>query len=677
MTGKYDPPSRTRFVSKFYSRYSVAAYHIPNHQTSDYITAQFRRHKYERNTPPLPLPTDYFLDDDWCVPFRQQQERLREMKTTADEERRRKQVEQQERLQSLYRQQEEALKKKRGAAGNAHRQLNGGGGVGSDNRDGPRAPSYDMSVHDIDEGNLGPDPGIWKSQAKQPVDVGDGGLVGGVAHQILRRRSNIADVDELPAGAQARAEILRSSPPLTGDVASTTSPSWRPGPGNGKNSPVAGDSFIPREMRRGGSPATNRRHGNDRGSPEIDLAASATATKEVRGSTYSTGRAVGSINAHLLDVRGGKGRTALPETPPAGGKPLRSLTDQDEPPLRTRSLLVPVSSDTLFPAHPADPTAEADARATQASALSVRGSELGGFGYATRVRESESQAVVAKAVDREAPTRAAPQDEMDAFVTSWQTEHFRRRIQEGSLVDFHPPQKQNAQDRRVAQYGYLPGSSPGSTAFRSLPHDLPRSSRVPPDTRIRGVGEYGDGKGAELEESLFATSRMIDSSLPLPPPAAECVSAVGREGEQRGMAGQDVVGEGLDASEQSLTSDSMLFYLTGQQQEPREAPASLPTSTARERRNTETRGGARGKTPDRRGQEFLGDRRGNGYRASPPVTTSLLSQGQGIGLEEAGSENQLSPLTRLLAETPVRLAIGGPRPKHAADSGVCRCFFLS
>lgn len=143
----------------------------------------------------------------------------------------------------------------------------------------------------------------------------------------------------------------------------------------------------------------------------------------------------------------------------------------------------------------------------------------------------------------------------------------------------------------------------------------------------------------------------------------------------------------MDLNEQSLTSDSILFYLSGQQ---REATADKAPAAGAGRASTNGRPLSRSRASgnataaprvgSRLGREMLrdssedgggagGDRGygsdggGSGAGAAPPgetrplSTLSLQVPGDSVQLEE--EDDMMSPLTRLLAETPVRLAPAG------------------
>lgn len=599
---------------------------------------------------------------------------MRQVKADADEDRRRKQAEQQEQLQGLYRQQEEALRKKRGPT---HRQSDSGRAAGTDHRESYGALPYTMGVPDCDAGHsLGVDVGAGprQSQTKLPMhDTTDGGVAEGAARQSPRRRSGFADVDELPAGAHARAEILRSSPVPVGN-ASASSPSWRPGSSN-SNTP-AGTSKVVSRGRRGASPANSRRDG-DVAKLKVDPALVATEQARVADGCdgrYGTesGRA-DEGGADLTGLRGASGSSLVfPAAAQAGRERLRPSASDGEPPLRTRSSLVPVSSATLFPPNPADASAEVVAgnATTESEACGLRTSSAVG------VNGSTTRGSAAVAADGSA-MRGAPQDEMDAFVTSWQTEHLRRRSHRWSLNQTNPPQRDTL-GGSVAKDGY-PRSPSAPTISRSPPRDLLRSSRA------RSTNDAGTifGNADELEDSLVATSRMIDPSLPLLPPVGVAGAVGGRR--RRRSVGQGLAGNGADPSEQSLTSDSMLFYLSGQQQEPTGAPAPSSATagsgkktqagaTSRFRRTTREVGVC-GQALGNKGREATG---------APSLATSLSSPGRGLGQQQEDNEHgQMSPLTRLLAETPVRLAAGGPYVNHDGDAGIfivdtvdVRCIFM-
>lgn len=589
------------------------------------------------------------------------------MEADDDKERRRKQAEQQEQLEGLYRQQEEALRKKR-VGGSARRQSDGSPGVNDEQEAGAvaRVPAYDAAT--FPEGD-----------ADYPFGVGGGCGGGGggdgfsstVARQTSLRRSSLADLDDLPAGALARAEVLRSSPP--GGGVSAGSPSSR-SPTSGRNPPAAG--YTPRGTRPGNSSLPDVHSFGIGASLEVDTAVNVppeAATRDDRGGcggAYGAppGRAADG-DAYLMRNRrvllGGEMEQGPPAAPAAGRQPLASSTG--EPPLRTSSALVPVTSDSLFPADPGNNSATGGLLLELEDAAGAAGS----FSRRRPRHERNGRAApVAKAEAATAAHGAAAEDEMDVFVTSWQTKYLRRRGHEGSSVDAPSPEQ-------LAWGGKMANGSPANysrppTISGSPPRGLLRSSQA-----RSSAGSAGGGLGKpELEESLAATSRLVDPSMPMPMPTRATAGGVdGRMRRRRVRPG--VLGEeGMDASEKSLTSDSMLFYLTGQQQEAREATMVAPTTAdgSRLRKTTiEPR-----KAPRERSDHWVGGGV-EGSGGAPPLQTPS-ARGGSAGSQE-NKEGQMSPLTRLLAETPVRLPTGDSHPKfdgnHKGTNGLrFFCFFF-
>ncbi|CAM9686925.1 unnamed protein product [Ectocarpus sp. 13 AM-2016] len=591
---------------------------------------------------------------------RQQRERLRQAEAEAEEERRRKQVEQQQQLQGLYRQQEEALRKKR---------VGGGGRRQSPKDDGEdaaysRAPAHggstpvanDSSSVGVAAGYFSPSDGGGRGESdvrqgelqhRQALDSafpsarGGGNAIGGSGGgRQARHRSSIPDVDDLPAGAHARAQVLRSSPPnrTPADTSTPNPSSWRPvsarsavGGGGG-----GGGGLMSKERRGGRSPAAAAADNFDEG-------------------TGSRG-AVPAAEESFPDRHRTTPAPALGDSRDDGAR---------GSPLRARSTLVPLSSPTLFPPFPGDTDADI-----------VRGPPADGPWLA---QESFAEGRGAVHRDRVSPAAEAagaaggvqpPQDEMDSFVTRWQVEHLRGGSKDGGN-DYCLPSSSSF-------------SSPGGRAVCLSPPRgaLPaRSSRANGVVRGRGSAAVPGGNAGELEESLAATSRMVNPpSLPRPPTGArdDVEGDGGRSGtrsRRRRPAGppSGVEDDTADLSEQSLTSNSILFYLSGQQQE--SMAASPPTVTeettgqehAKSGRTLESRGsgiatnrlGRESSQVDGRDYPWEGRSSAAGAArpsmlTSPRTGASARADGGGGG-GGGGDVGQMSPLTRLLAETPVRL----------------------
>ncbi|CAN0041213.1 unnamed protein product [Ectocarpus sp. 4 AP-2014] len=587
---------------------------------------------------------------------RQQRERLRQVEVEAEEERRRKQLEQQQQLQGLYRQQEEALRKKR---------VGGGGRRQSPKNDGEdaaysRAPAHggstpvanDSSSVGVAAGYFPPSHGGGRGdndirqgelQHRHAIDGafpsgrGGGNAIGGSGGgRQARHRSSIPDVDDLPAGAHARAQVLRSSPPnRTPADTSTPSPSsWRP---VSARSAVGGGGggLVSKERRGGRSPAAAAADDFDEG----------------------TGRR-GDASAAEESFPGRRRTTPAPAFGDNRDDGARGS------PLRARSTLVPLSSPTLFPPFPGDTDADI-ARGPPADSPGLeQESFAGGRGAAHRDRVSPA----AGAAGGVHP----PQDEMDMFVTRWQVEHLRGgRKADGN--DYCLPSSSSF-------------SSPGGRAVCLSPSRgaLPaRSSRANGVVRGRGSAAVPGGNAGELEESLAATSRMVNPpSLARPPTGAhdDGEGDGGRSGtrsRRRRPAGppSGVEDDAADLSEQSLTSDSILFYLSGQQQESMAASPPMVAEEvtggqyAKSGRTLESRGS--GIATNRLGKEssqvdgrdYPWEGRSSAAGAARPSTltsprtgaSARADGGGGGGGGGGGDGGQMSPLTRLLAETPVRL----------------------
>ncbi|CAN0539930.1 unnamed protein product [Ectocarpus sp. 12 AP-2014] len=605
---------------------------------------------------------------------RQQRERLRQVEAEAEEERRRKQLEQQQQLQGLYRQQEEALRKKR---------TGGGGRRQSPKDDGEdsaysRAPAHggstpvanDSSSVGLAAGYFPPSDGggrgesdirqgeLQHRQATDgafPLARGGGNAIGGSGGgRQARHRSSIPDVDDLPAGAHARAQVLRSSPPnRTPADTSTPSPSsWRPVSARSAVGTGGGGS-VSKERRGGRSPAAAAADDFDAG----------------------TGRR-GAAPAAEKSFPGRRRTTPAPAFGDSRDDGARGS------PLQAHSTLVPLSSPTLFPPFPGDTGADIVRGPPADSPWLAQESFAGGRGAAHLDRVSPA-AEAAGAAGGVHP----PQDEMDAFVTRWQVEHLRRRSH----------QEEEVQQQRGGGGGgrkddgndyCLPSSpsfsSPGGRAVCLSPPRgaLPaRSSRANGVVRGRGSTAVPGGNAGKLEESLAATSRMVNPpSLPRPPTCAHDNGEGdgGRSGtrsRRRRPAGppSGVEDDAADLSEQSLTSDSILFYLSSQQQESMAASPPMVTEEATGREHAKS-----GRTLERSGSGIATNRLGRessqadgrdypwegrssavgaarpSALTSPRTGASARADGGGGG-GGGGDGGQMSPLTRLLAETPVRL----------------------
>lgn len=568
----------------------------------------------------------------------------------AEEERRRKQAEEQEQLQGLYRQQEETLRKKRPGGGGGSARRSSVGDVENDGQeDDARAPAYG---------------GPALSQASTG---GYSGLNVVAMHQTPRR-SNAADIDDLPAGAQARAEILQTNPRGGDGRVSAPSPSQRLPSSRSGNSRA--DRPYPGESVPVASPPPRARFGGG-----------ARLAVERGHNTDSVDDSSARMQAGGVGGRVEAGGQGLPEFPPAKRELFRGSV-LEEPQLRTHSSLMPVSSESLFSA---DDTIITNSHTSldrsgggilRTSALSMAWSD-GTKGVHAENRAASSanpyDALIASAggpdLRRETATAASaphtaaapPQDEMDAFVTSWQTEHLRRRNRNHGLAH-----------EREQEGGFAPAISPRPPLSISPPRDALRSSRARSSTSGRG-GAWGPPP--ELEESLAATSRLMDlpRALPLPPTAAagsgRTESRSRRSRPERGI--DDAVGDGADACDRSLTSDSVLYYLTKQHQEDKALAKGSDSPSGRG--ESEGMPSLRGKCQMAR-EATDG---GNSVASSNPMPQSeaaapaaVASQ---VGVASAGQidddgEEPMSPLTRLLAATDVRLGNGNGDCILAADS---------
>lgn len=656
---------------------------------------------------------------------RQQQERLRQIEADADAERRRKQAEQQAQLKGLYRQQEEALQRRRGGGGGSgggvaasresgvsvtpRRRSDGQHGIGAsvgvrlDERESPGAPAYATASPENDPWQSSPPgfgpPGSQRGLARGQFDTADNNganFSGGNASRRIapRTRRSLSDVDDLPAGAQARKEILQISPTMATTAAaaglSESDLSLRRGYGGGDHHPseYGGERDIAGKM-----PESLPRTAGAASVLGVAAMEDSGASRACDGSRYSAGarrerRSLGTGADYAGAASGEYNSFAFHATAAStmigdAHNPRRSfMTNEDEPPLRTRSSLVPVSSQTLFPKNPSETPGEllaADHNAKE------EGQSVASYSNGRDTQHlSDAEAIAAAAVEgsktndaNDGNTRGGdgsfarePQDEVDAFMTSWQTDHFRRRgHRNGSLGD--------------AQVGQAVAEHDGC-ATPWLDTAVPRSPRryVPRSPGARSVkaaaesvhATSGDREEGELEKSLVATSRMTESHIPLhlQARAGDDSRLVGGRRRRRGTRESQILGEleeeeNMNASERSLTSDSMLFFLSGnQEQDSRDPPAAPVHSTEA------TAAAAPDVTDYDNNEKYTANSLGGPSPSTMISTGKLLSRGRDAGrLQEEEEDGSMSPLTRLLAETPVRLeAGGGPRRRHQ-DSGTC------
>lgn len=581
---------------------------------------------------------------------------MRKLEADAEEERRRKQAQQQEQLEGLYRQQEEALRKKRGGGeggGSARRDSDGGAARGGN--EGARTPVHGAAspggaLVDIDTSRY--------LQAQRYAGGNDNGFNDIAMHHTSRPLSvgtGATDIDDLPAGAQARAEVLRHSP----DGASGASPSWiRPiSSGDGH----AEISFAPGERRAASSPGYERVAGGSKVEAKVALPSKREAASggvSIRTSKVSTREeAVGRGGDVSPTALGGEKMSERQEAP-RGGQGSSLEDSAGELPLQTHSSLLPVSSKSLFPAQSLMSTShmplEGDCAAIRLPSSSKASSSEtervcnNGASLTGNKEIAMSAAAAWRRPHREATVDAprVPQDEMDAFVTSWPTEHQRRRGIQGA----------GDNGRRVS-VDLSTAGSPRPTPSASPPRDL-RKSRTRSITHSSG-DNHGERGCVDLEESLAATSRLMGLPLPMPPPTPGTAGG-GSGGGRRRRNGRFANGnDGAELCEQSLSSDSMLYYLTNQHQ----GPAGEGMRKTPPNGGGYNGGGVVETTVSRSRTRYLHD-----------VGGRARGDGGGGGLlrkaavrENFEEEEPMSPLTRLLAATDVRLGNGGPRSLDGGD----------
>lgn len=487
---------------------------------------------------------------------------MRKMEAEQEEERRRKQEKEKAQLDSLYRQQEEALRKKRGGNNTPLHRL----GAGTSARDN----SSSIRVQHAFSGS--PYQDRMSSHAQYLTEIESSS-----SHDsptTPRSRGVPPDVNDLPAGAQARAQSLRSSPSRSDPPA--TSSSCRPRSACSGN--PAGGNFTPMTGRLA-DVCTGL------GSSVLlipsDLPRSARALDSKRGAMR---REVVS-GTYAGDNRCAKGVTSTAPSAFPVGRRLPSAVI-NEAPLRTRSAFVPVESTMLFPeVDYIDPAPQVVLSEGDSEMSLARGA--GGDGDKALVGASHATGFA---------SRDSPHDEIDAFISSWQ-DHKGQSHRESLSAELAPHQVKTAS-------GCKGFSGRPTTVAESAPFDGRTDSRAPNENR----GGYGPGSDKEVGESGAMASRMMGPSTPLPPPVDEDARRLNHEPEQ------------------PLESDSMLLYPTWPDQQ--ELPGTLK---------------------------------------SPPRIAAGVGS---LSSAEREVEDEMSPLTRLLAETSLKLPIDAT----AADYGAGMIF---
>lgn len=458
---------------------------------------------------------------------------MRQMEAEQEEERRRKQEKEKAQLDSVYRQQEEALRKKRG--------------MGS------------TPLH-----RLGSDTSARDSRSS----IVHHGLSGSPSHHspmTPRSRGVPLDVNNLPAGAQARAQSLRSSPPATSSLCR---------PRSLRSGNPAGRDFTSMVGRH-----ADVCTGIESSVPVVppDVHRSARVLDSKRGEMRR--KAVNGTDAS--GDRCGKGvASTVPSAFPVRKGPPSATTN--EAPLRTRSAFVPVESTMLFPeVDYIDPAPQFVLSEGDSEMSLARGTDV------DRVK-----ALVGASHAAGFASRDSPRDKIDTLISSSQYRKGQNR-RESPSAELAPHQVKTMS-------GCTTFSGVRATVGESSPFDGRTHSRALSENR----GGYGPRSDREVGESLAMTSRMMEPSTLLPPPVDE---------DERGLNHEP---------EQPLESDSMLLYPAWQ---------------------------------DR--QELSGTLR------SPP--------GKAVGMgsltsEEGEVEDEMSPLTRLLAETSVKLPVDATAPNYGA-----------
>ncbi|CAN0014883.1 unnamed protein product [Discosporangium mesarthrocarpum] len=561
---------------------------------------------------------------------RQQEEWRRKMEEEAESERRQKQAEQQEQLQDLYRQQEEALQRRRGSSrlrpgmpGQSLPGDSGGHGPGAGGLDTPRSP---RPPHSLD---------ATESLPSHPKGVGYTNTSQGYL------RANGPSIDDLPAGADARAAVLQrthlqeqSGPP--GSATELRGPPFqermRSREGQPQGLPGAGVGGRTGWAARGEHGSGLRRkmpQGNARGS-------GATRRGEGRVETGAWGQGVGEV----------------PEM-------------KDEPPLPTYSSLRPITG---VGAANSGSTARPRATAQTQGLDPIFGASgvpewPGGNDRPAPIQRVESPGDVQQGLQgsqggggggrkASAPVTAPDlDDEMDAFVISWQRNHLQRRST-ASATEVGVGARQPHQGASFREVGTEHGGLVAS-AGRAAGGVETRRLSVPPvssPSLLIGGGRVGGGGGGpghgsthammddqhrhgeDLEESLAATSRLMG------PLSSIQSSGAGTGARARGNE------DGVNTSELSLMSDSLLCYLNADHCKAEEAGTGGPQ-------------GARSRVVSAPVANSMGTGHGSSERKlGAPWLESPPPQGAPGVVESVGADGKpLSPLTRLLAATHVQL----------------------
>ena len=553
----------------------------------------------------IDFPTSNTIPIAFSVVIRQQQERLRQMDAEAEDERRRKQAEQQAQLDGLYRQQEEALRKKRVGTVNLRCRSDAGASPRDDRqRQSIRAPPPDGGFSDSLDQDHRPSQAQWATEWETSLSSAN--------TTTSRRRCGVTDVNDLPAGVQARAQVLHISPRAAERPDASTSSKQRAFP----IEYPAGGNFTPRTEKRTDLPTDIGASGPDfRSSYRSQSVRS--DSPALRSHTPRTDRHTGSpadvgpsVEAHafpppaamsssprVLGSRRGETRPEvigrkkdLDEESCARSVSVTSsvarvgrgptLASTDEALLRTRSSLIPVESSMLFPASAGVELLSLPEGDDEETTLACAGANNGGTTPAGTKPASEFS------------SRNSPQDEMDAFSTSWQTEQLRRLGQRTTLAAEPSP-------HQCKTVGGFTGLGGGSTVATS-PFRAHRKSRTP--SRSRGGRDSGN---AWEEQSLAPISR--SNGLSSPP-------LMDKETNRRNRERVEVC---VDEGERPLESDSVLFYLTGEHRQD-----SPNTSLS-------------------------------------PINININREAAGVdgpgSAQRESDQDEMSPLTRLLAETPVKL----------------------